>query len=95
MDIEKLQNQIEKLPKKEKQAIQKIGELNDSEMEEAVGGLSDRAKNILMILGALGAAATIGGGAGAYLGYKSGHKSGYKSGRQEAINQMRKRTAKR
>ena len=84
MNIEKLQSQIKELPENERQTIQKIGELNDSEMKEAVGGLSDKAKNILIALGALGATAAIGLGTGAYLGYESGHKSG----RTEAIGQM-------
>ncbi len=84
MNIEKLQNQIKKLSEKEKQIIQKIGELDEKEMEEAVGGLSTTAKNLLLALGALGVAAAI-GGTGAYLGHKAGYKKGYEGGKDDTI----------
>lgn len=83
MDIKKLQKEIENLPENEKQTIQKIGKLNDTEMEEIVGGLSDKAKNILMAIGAAAVATTAVAGTSATFGYRAGHRSG----RKEAIAQ--------
>jgi hypothetical protein len=57
MNTEELQKQIENLPEKDKQIIQKIGELDDKELESAIGGLSKKAKNIFIAIGLLAVSA--------------------------------------
>jgi hypothetical protein len=92
MNTEELQKQIENLPEKDKQTIQKMEKMDDNELENAVGGLSNKAKTLLINIGGLLLAA----GSGAFVGYNAGRRAdksnrnyAYHLGMKVVMNQVR------